>query len=110
MPMPMPILVPLTLMPPPPNITLNPPSARPRSYIPEYEESEDDYDDAPAPGLEKVSANAAAQAEPTTSSSPLDAYDGLQQVIEEDEHARHMQDEESDRSTYEPDEEKAPPV
>ena len=54
--------------------------------------------------MDKVSAIAAAQAEPTTSSSPLDAYDELQQVIEEDEHAQHMQDEENDGSTYELDE------
>ena len=60
--------------------------------------------------MEKVSTNAAAQAERNTSSSPSDAYDELQQAIEEDEHARHMQDEENDRSTNEPDEGKAPPA
>ena len=87
-----------------------PPSTRPRSYIPDSEESEDDYDDAPAPGMEKVSANAATQAEPTTSSSPLGTLDELQQAINEDGHARHMQDEEDDESSYEPDEEEAPPV
>ena len=90
--------------PPPPPLT------RPRSHVLDSEKSEDGYDDAPAPEMEKVSGIAAAQAEPTTSSSPLDAYDELQQVIEEDKYARHMQAEENDGWTYEPDEEKAPPI